>query len=202
MERGKVRRQLAPDGCDGYVSTVVGSSGEADAVTGFSWMQAFGLAFLSINSLAALHRSRDDVWNAAFILASYLDLLALFLCLRLFDSTHPDSLKRRGALKMAVWTLSTILIAMFSYRVAAIMPFAVAIIVWCMSGLTISGGFYAFFVHQSQDDDSCGAPSKPCKVSDSSARWGMDSESGTPISARDVDMPAKLSCSTYVRPVT
>ncbi|XP_065016667.1 uncharacterized protein LOC135643535 [Musa acuminata AAA Group] len=202
MERGKVRRQLVPDGCHGYVSTVVGSSGEADALTDGSWMQAFGLAFLSINSLTALYRSRDDPWNAAFILASYLVLLALFLCLRLFDSPHPDSLKRRGALKMAVWTLSTILVAMFSYRVAAIMPFPVAILVWCMSGLTISGSFYAFFVHQSQDDDSCGAPSKPCKVCDSSVRWGLDFESGTPIRARDMDMPAKLSCSTYVRPVT
>ncbi|URE18346.1 hypothetical protein MUK42_12118 [Musa troglodytarum] len=190
-----LRLQLAPNGCDGYVSTVVGSSGEVDALTGFSGMQAFGLAFLSINSLTALYRSRDDPRNAAFILASYLDLLALFLCLRLFDSTHPDSLKRRGALKLAVWTLSTTLIAMFSYRVAAIMPFPVAILVWCMSGLTISGGFYAFFVHRSQDDDSCGAPLKPCKVCDSSAR-------GTLIRARGMDMSAKLSCSTNVWPAT
>ncbi|CAL9128184.1 unnamed protein product, partial [Musa textilis] len=171
-------------------------------LTGFSGMQAFGLAFLSINSLTALYRSRDDPRNAAFILASYLDLLALFLCLRLFDSTHPDSLKRRGALKLAVWTLSTTLIAMFSYRIAAIMPFPVAILVWCMSGLTISGGFYAFFVHQSQDDNSCGAPLKPCKVCDSSARWGVDSESGMPIRARGMDMSAKLPCSTNVWPAT
>lgn len=48
---------------------------------------------------------------------------------------------------MAVWVLTTLLTLAFSYKVAAIMPVPVQILVWGMAGATILGGFYAFFLH-------------------------------------------------------
>ncbi|XP_038978557.1 uncharacterized protein LOC120108917 [Phoenix dactylifera] len=124
----------------------VASHGKPES-DGFSWLQPLALAFLTFNSGAALYRSRSDPWGVAFVVTSYVDLLSLFWCLRRFESTHEGS-PGRGILKMAVWSLSTLLTAMFSYRVAAMMPLPVAVVVWAMAGLTIAAGFYAFFIYK------------------------------------------------------
>lgn len=116
---------------------------------GFPWMRVLVLAILTFNFLLALYRSTDDPGNAAFVVASYTDLIALFYCLRLFERTPEAAVQMRKNLKKAVWCLSALLVAMFSYRVAAVMPPAVAVIVWCMAGLTVSGGFCALFVYDS-----------------------------------------------------
>ena len=41
----------------------------------------------------------------------------------------------------------TMLTAVFSYKVAAIMPLPVQVLVWAMAAATVLGGFYAFFLH-------------------------------------------------------
>lgn len=82
----------------------------------------------------------------AFVAFSYVDLVLLFCCLRWFESAAPGS-PTRGKLKVAVWVLTTLLTLAFSYKVAAIMPVPVQILVWGMAGATILGGFYAFFLH-------------------------------------------------------
>lgn len=117
---------------------------------GFSWLQPLGLAFLTFNSVVALYRSRSDPWGVAFVVTSYVDLLLLFWCLRRFEST-PEGSPNTGTLKMAVWSLSTLLTVMFSYRVASIMPLPVAVVVWAMAGLTIAAGFYAFFIYKEKE---------------------------------------------------
>ena len=40
---------------------------------------------------------------------------------------------------------------MFSYRVAALMPLAVAIIFWVMALSTVGAGFYLFFIYREDD---------------------------------------------------
>ncbi|KAG1346283.1 hypothetical protein COCNU_06G001120 [Cocos nucifera] len=125
------------------------SHGKPDS-DGFSWLQPLGLAFLTFNSVVALYRSRSDPWGMAFVLTSYVDLLLLFWCLRRFEST-PEGSPNTGILKMAVWSLSTLLTVMFSYRVASIMPLPVAVVVWTMAGLTIAAGFYAFFIYKEKE---------------------------------------------------
>ncbi|CAL9147228.1 unnamed protein product, partial [Musa hybrid cultivar] len=55
-------------------------------------MQTTVLAFLTINFLAALYRTRDDPWSASFVIASYADLLSLFYCPRLFETTPQEFL--------------------------------------------------------------------------------------------------------------
>jgi hypothetical protein len=102
--------------------------------------------FLTFNSAMAVYKSNGNLSAIAFVGFSYLDLVMLFYCLRLYERTPPES-PRRGHLKMAVWLLTTMLTAAFSYKVAAIMPFPVQVLVWNMAGATVLSGFYAFFLH-------------------------------------------------------
>ena len=80
---------------------------------------------------------------------SYLDLVTLFYLLHQFEKTPPLS-PRREHMKMEVWLLTTMLTAAFSYKVAEIMPFPVQVLVWAVAGLTVLGGFYAFFLHREE----------------------------------------------------
>jgi len=112
----------------------------------FSWLTALGFAFLTFNSGMAVHRSNGDAGSILFVAVSYLDLVALFACLRLYERLDRHS-PRRETVKAAVWVLTTILTVMFSYKVAEIMPLVVKLLVWAMAAATTCGGFYAFFVH-------------------------------------------------------
>ncbi|OEL27124.1 hypothetical protein BAE44_0011857 [Dichanthelium oligosanthes] len=114
---------------------------------GFSWLTALGFAFLTFNSGMAIWRSSDDSAAVAFVAVSYMFLVVLFCCLRWFERAPPGS-TTRGRLKVAVWLLTTLLTAAFSYKVAAIMPAAARILVWLMAVATILGGFCAFFLHK------------------------------------------------------
>ncbi|CAN6163076.1 unnamed protein product [Urochloa humidicola] len=95
----------------------------------------------------AIYQSDGDRGSIVFEVASYLDLVLLFVCLRLLERTPRDS-PRREWLKAAVWALTTLLTVMFSHKVAVIMPLLVAAVVWAMAFATIGGGFYAFFIHK------------------------------------------------------
>jgi FlaA1/EpsC-like NDP-sugar epimerase len=113
----------------------------------FSWLTAMGFAFLTFNSGMAIYRSKGDAGSIAFVAISYLDLLLLFYCLRLYEKAGQNA-SQKNIIKGAVWFLTTLLTVMFSYKVAALMPMPVAVIVWAMSAATILGGFYAFFLYQ------------------------------------------------------
>ncbi|CAL5023152.1 unnamed protein product [Urochloa decumbens] len=112
-----------------------------------SALTIIGFAFLTFNSFMAVYRSNGDVGAIFFVVFSYLDLVSLFYCLRQYERTPLES-PRREHIKMAVWLLTTLLTAAFSYKVAAIMPLPVQVLVWAMAGATVLGGFYAFFIHQ------------------------------------------------------
>ncbi|CAD6247583.1 unnamed protein product [Miscanthus lutarioriparius] len=110
---------------------------------GSSWLTLVGWTFLTFNSFMALYRSGDDFWAIALVSFSYIDLVFLFCYLRWYER-EPGS-PRRHRIKVAVWLLTTLLTAMFAYKVAAVLPLPVAVLVWAMSGATALG-FYAFFV--------------------------------------------------------
>jgi len=114
-----------------------------------SVLTAAGFVFLTFNSAIAARRSNGDTGAIFFVAFSYLDLVILFYLLRQFERTPPASL-RRERIKMAVWLLTTMLTAAFSYKVAEIMPFPVQVLVWVMAGLTVLGGFYALFLHREE----------------------------------------------------
>ncbi|CAL5050990.1 unnamed protein product [Urochloa decumbens] len=106
-----------------------------------------GLLLLTGKSILAINRSRGDAAAITFVLASYLSLVQLFYCLRWFEASPQGSAARDKA-RLGVWLTTALLTAMFSWRVAAVMPWPVAAGVWFMGGSTIAGGFYALFLHR------------------------------------------------------
>lgn len=115
----------------------------------FPWLPAAGFAYLTFSSGMALHRCWPDRGDVAFVVSAYADLLLLFWCLRRYERAEPGSSLREW-LKLAVWLLTSALTLLFSFKVAAVMPAAVAAVVWVMGLATISGGFLAFFCFQNK----------------------------------------------------
>uniref|UniRef100_M8C664 Uncharacterized protein n=1 Tax=Aegilops tauschii TaxID=37682 RepID=M8C664_AEGTA len=93
----------------------------------FSWLTALGFVFLTFNSGMAVYRSNGDAGSVIFVAVSYLDLVALFACLRLYERLDRHS-PRRERIKAAVWALTTLLTVMFTYKVAEVMPLAVKLL--------------------------------------------------------------------------
>jgi hypothetical protein len=112
----------------------------------FSWLAVAVFLFLTFNSGMAVYRSDGDPRTLAFLGFSYLDLVALFYCLRRYEDAEPGSRLRHG-LKIAVWLLTTAITLLFSFKVAALMPPAVAVVVWLMAFGTVAGGFFALFCY-------------------------------------------------------
>ncbi|RWV78754.1 hypothetical protein GW17_00060227, partial [Ensete ventricosum] len=114
-------------------------------------LSALGLAVLTYSSVTAVYRSRDDPSVVAFVVAAYAVLLLLLRCVRGLEGS---SAADRPRLKAAVWCLATLLTLMFSYKVAAIMPLPVAVMVWSMAAAVCLGGFWAFFLCQDPSSQS------------------------------------------------
>ncbi|KAJ1278538.1 hypothetical protein BS78_04G087400 [Paspalum vaginatum] len=110
------------------------------------WHTIVGFLILTFNSAMAIVGSRGEVTAVAFVVFSYAVLVALFVCLRMYERASADSSRRRW-LKIAVWILTTLLTFAFSYKVGAVMPAPVAVVVWLMAFATVAGGFFAFFVY-------------------------------------------------------
>ncbi|CAL5050991.1 unnamed protein product [Urochloa decumbens] len=111
-----------------------------------------GFLFLTVNSMVAIYRSQGDVAAVSVVVASYVCLLMLFCCLWWFEAALPGSPARDRA-RIGVWLTTTALTAMFSWRVAALMPGLVAAAVWFMAVSTVIGGFYALFLLPTQGDE-------------------------------------------------
>uniref|UniRef100_K3Y3B0 Uncharacterized protein n=1 Tax=Setaria italica TaxID=4555 RepID=K3Y3B0_SETIT len=117
---------------------------------------AFGA--MACDSALAVHDARGgDVVSAAAVLVTYAALLALtFRFLRAFAARargvgHGQDDEGRGVTAVdaaaALWTLTTLLTAMFASRVGPLMPPAVGAVVWAMAAVTSAGGFWAFFLN-------------------------------------------------------
>ncbi|TVU33079.1 hypothetical protein EJB05_24864, partial [Eragrostis curvula] len=114
------------------------------------WLTILGFAFLTFNSVMAIIRSQGDTMAIVFVGFSYADLVLLFACLRMYERA-PAGSSTRGQLKVAVWILTTLLTFTFSYKVAAVMPPPVALVVWLMAFATVAGGFFAFFLYKEKN---------------------------------------------------
>ena len=76
-----------------------------------------GFGALILNSALAIYNSWDDAGSVAFVLVAVAALLLLVLRLREFEMA-------------TVWALTTLLTAMFAWRVVPIMPLAVGVLVF------------------------------------------------------------------------
>ncbi|GJN00923.1 hypothetical protein PR202_ga18150 [Eleusine coracana subsp. coracana] len=106
---------------------------------------SLGFLLLTANSIVAVRKSRGDTAATVFILASYACLVLLYYCLRRFETAASGSVAR-GHARIDVWILTTLLTTMFSWRVAALLPWLVAAGVWFMAASTVLGGYYALFL--------------------------------------------------------
>ncbi|CAN6358752.1 unnamed protein product [Urochloa humidicola] len=100
---------------------------------------------------------RDRPLDLAFVVFSYADLAAIFLCLRRAErlpreEPSPDGGKghERRRLQLAVWTLSTALSCAFAYRVSLIMPAVLVVVVWSMTLFVVIVGFFVLVLHKDQ----------------------------------------------------
>jgi hypothetical protein len=113
---------------------------------GLTLVAGAGLGVLTVNSGLAMYRARGDAASVLFIAGSYLTLLLLFVCLRAYERAAPGSPARERA-RRAVWPLTTLLTVAFAWKVAAVMPSAVAAaVVWGLAIATTVGGFVALYV--------------------------------------------------------
>ena len=114
-----------------------------------AWLVGAGILVLTLSSGAAACRAAGDAASIAFVLAGYVTLLLLLACLRAYGRAPPGEAAvdgRRGRLRRAVWSLSTLLTVMFAWRVAAVMPsWPAALLVWALAAATTVGGFVALF---------------------------------------------------------
>ncbi|CAN6208759.1 unnamed protein product [Urochloa humidicola] len=102
-----------------------------------------GLAALTCNSAIALYRSRHDPRSAAFVAGAYGAVVLLGWFLRRFERGEGD----RRRTQAAVWLLTTLLTAIFAFRVAAVMPPAVCSVVYLMAAATAGAGFWTLFLN-------------------------------------------------------
>ncbi|WVZ82547.1 hypothetical protein U9M48_029801 [Paspalum notatum var. saurae] len=110
-------------------------------------LTTLGVGALAFNSALAVYTSWGDAGSVAFVLLADATLLLLFLCLRELERARGGAAAGgRRNIKAAVWTLTTLLTAMFASRVAALMPPAVAALVWAVAVATTAGGFWACFL--------------------------------------------------------
>ena len=115
---------------------------------------ALGFLLLTANSILAIHRSWGDAAATIFVIASYASLVLLFYFLRLFETAPPGSPAARGRAKIGVWLTTTSLTAMFSWRVAVLVPWPVVGAGVCFMGAcTVAGGFYALFLLPSSTEE-------------------------------------------------
>ncbi|CAL5050970.1 unnamed protein product [Urochloa decumbens] len=115
---------------------------------GPNWVTTVGFSFLTLNSGLAIYRAKGDLASILFVAGSYLTLLLLFAYLRAYERAPPGSPERERA-RRAVWPLTTVLTLGFAWKVAAVMPSAVAAtVVWGLAIATAAGGFFALFVAQ------------------------------------------------------
>ncbi|PUZ62223.1 hypothetical protein GQ55_4G339600 [Panicum hallii var. hallii] len=101
------------------------------------------LLVLTLSSGAAACRAAGDAASIAFVLAGYVGAPA---APRRAPPGEAADNGRKGRLRRAVWSLSTLLTVMFAWRVAAVMPnWPAALLVWALAAATTVGGFVALF---------------------------------------------------------
>ncbi|OEL38923.1 hypothetical protein BAE44_0000059 [Dichanthelium oligosanthes] len=103
------------------------------------------IAVLTVTCAAAIYRAATagDVASVAFVAVSYGALLLLLRFLRAYELAPPDAAAERERLRRRVWALCTLLTALFAWKVAGVVPWPAAVLVWAAAAATSAGGFFA-----------------------------------------------------------
>ncbi|XP_040375999.1 uncharacterized protein LOC121053300 [Oryza brachyantha] len=100
---------------------------------------------------ACAYRAAGDPRELAFVAAAYAMLAALLCCVGRFEALAAAAASAAAAaarerLRLPVWVLSTALTALFSARVAPVMPPPLDALVVAMAVLVAVGGFCLLFL--------------------------------------------------------
>ncbi|XP_062179552.1 uncharacterized protein LOC133884221 [Phragmites australis] len=128
---------------------------------GIACLRAALLALTTYSLAVTAWRARHEPRDLALVVGACAVLAALCLCLRRAERITPASpAGERWWVQLAVWALSTALSLAFAHRVAALMPPALAVVVWCMTSVVVLAGFYMLMLckdrqYQAQEDVDC-----------------------------------------------
>ncbi|URE48922.1 hypothetical protein MUK42_25730 [Musa troglodytarum] len=112
---------------------------------------ALSFLFLTVNAADAACRSLSDPAMVGLVLFSYVDVVCLFCCLARLEKLGPDTPPaERRKLKAGIWVLATALSLAFAWRVAEMMPWALAVALWGMSLSVALAGFYGLILYEQQ----------------------------------------------------
>ncbi|TVU23664.1 hypothetical protein EJB05_26043, partial [Eragrostis curvula] len=109
-------------------------------------------AFLTWSSASTVYRSGGDSEIVRFVVITYCDLLALFLCLRFFERMERGD-PRRSLVRATVWVLTSVLTVAFSMRLSVYLPPSLKIAIWLPSIATVAFGFVLLVVCNEQMDE-------------------------------------------------
>lgn len=117
----------------------------------FSFLPTLGFVFLTVSVASSINRSRHDPGMLAFVILSYVNLLLLYWCLDRLEMLGPNSPpERRKRLQVAIWVLATALNLALAWRVADVMPWALAVAAWSMAAFVAVAGFYGLFIYEDE----------------------------------------------------
>ncbi|TVU33034.1 hypothetical protein EJB05_24814, partial [Eragrostis curvula] len=126
-----------PDAGDGSPPDDAAADRLARSVT---WITALGFVLFTLNCVMAVYWYQD---GQSFNFVSYLNLLALIVCLKRYEKAELGS-QLRSRLKVAVRLLAMALALLFSYKVVTVMPPAVAVVACLMAVGAAAGMLYYF----------------------------------------------------------
>ncbi|KAK1308441.1 hypothetical protein QJS10_CPA09g01087 [Acorus calamus] len=103
------------------------------------------MAILILQSMMAIHRSRNNGIIISFIV--FVDVvIALLFCSINAHEKAPVGSKQREKHKIFIWFLATLLNVGFAYRVTMMMPFVLALVLWALVAVTTVGTFHLYFL--------------------------------------------------------
>ncbi|KAK1283596.1 hypothetical protein QJS10_CPB21g01032 [Acorus calamus] len=95
--------------------------------------------------MAAIYRSRNDIWILSFIVGANIDIGLLFWSIYAHEKA-PVGSKQRERHKIFIWFSATLLDMGFAYRVTMMMPLVMSLVLWALVAVTTVGTFHLYFL--------------------------------------------------------
>ncbi|KAK1283599.1 hypothetical protein QJS10_CPB21g01037 [Acorus calamus] len=109
----------------------------------------FTTCLLILQSIVAVHRSRNDRGTVSFIIIVDVIIALLFCSIRAHEKA-PVGSKQRGKNKILIWFLATLLNVGFAYRVTMMMTLVMSWVLWALVTVTTVGTFSLYFLRPDQ----------------------------------------------------
>ncbi|KAK1308952.1 hypothetical protein QJS10_CPA09g01065 [Acorus calamus] len=105
----------------------------------------FAAFLLIVQSMVAIHRSRNDMSTVSFIIGVDIDMALLSWTIYAHEKA-PIGSKQRERLNMFIWLLATLLNMGFAYKVSMVIPLVLSLILWALVAVTTVSTFHLYFL--------------------------------------------------------